>query len=209
MNRTATGPNGLWRMVALAGVAILGLAGALTLFSLAANMRDAEAPTTRTAVEDISTLSPSEAEARADELVAWALDEVYAAFEQVEEGKIYDALASAASGDALDALYLQRREALADRGLDGASQLVHEVEVLSVDAERDGDSLNTDASWRVLGIVGHEKHRHMRGNAYTAELTLDQIDGAWRITGFDLRDVNRTGAGVMVDVPPGHEPATQ
>lgn len=205
MSGTATGRPRIWRAAALAGVAALGLAAAIVLFSLASSLRKAEPPTTRAAVEDLSALPPAEAEARADEVVEWALGQVYAAFELAEEAAIYDALATAAAGEALDTLYLQRRAALADRGLDSANQVVHEIEVLSVVAERDSDVLRADARWRVLGIVGHERHRHMRGNAYTADLELSRIDGAWRITGFDLRDVNRTEAGVMVEAPPGHD----
>lgn len=209
MSGTATGRPRLWRAAALAALAAAGLAAAIVLFGLAASVREAEPPATRTVADDISTLPPAEAEARADEVVGWALGQVYAAFGQDEEPAIYDALAAAASGEALDTLYLQRRAALADRGLDGAGQVVHEVEVLSVTAELDGGALTADARWRVLGIVGHERHRHLRGNAYTADLVLERGDGGWRITGFELRDVNRTGAGVMVDAPPGHEPPSQ
>jgi len=206
MSDVITRRPGRRRIAVLLGLAAAGLAAAITIFTLAASLRDAEAPIVRATAQDVSTLSPTDAEARADELVAWALEQVYGAFEQAEEAAIYDALATAVAGDALDALYLQRRAALADRGLEGANQEVHEVELMSVAAERRGDLLQADARWRVLGIVGHERHRHLRGNAYAADLDLARIDGSWRITGFDLREVDRTGAGVLVDAPPGDTP---
>lgn len=198
---TSRRPAG-WRAAGLAALAAAALALAIGLFALASARRDTAPIATRSPVEDITTLPPGEAAARADELTTWALEQVYAAFEEEEEAEIYDALAEAVAGDALDALYLQRRAALADRGLDGAGQVVHELELLSIASEREGDALHADARWRVLGLVGHDRHRHLRGNAYAADLDFSQVDGSWRITGFQLRDVDRTGAGEMVDAPP-------
>jgi hypothetical protein len=190
------------RILLAAAVSAAGLAAAAGLYVLSETVRDAGPTVTGTAAEDVTALTPAEAGRRGDELVASLLDRIYQAFEREDEGAIYDALAEAAAGDALEALYLQRRAALADRGL-LADQEVHEVEMLAVEVARDGDRLRADARWRVLGLVGHEQHRHMRGNAYAADLMLEQRDGLWRVTGFDLRDVDRTEAGVIVDAPPG------
>jgi hypothetical protein len=178
-----------------------GLAAAAGLYALSGTVGDRTAPVTREAA-DVASLSPTEAARRGPELVEALLARIYQAFEREDEGAIYDALAEAAAGDALEALYLQRRAALADRGL-LADQEVHEVETLAVEVTRNGDRLLATARWRVLGLVGHERHRHMRGNAYAADLTLEQVGGLWRVTGFDLRDVDRTEAGVIVDAPPG------
>lgn len=43
--------------------------------------------------------------------------------------------------------------------------------------------------------MGHAEHMHVRGNTYSADLYVAPVDGAWRITGFDLREVNRDAAG--------------
>lgn len=50
----------------------------------------------------------------------------------------------------------------------------------------------------MLGTVGYSEHLHVRGNAYSAELTIEPVDGAWRITAFELTDVDRTDAGTTV-----------
>ena len=78
---------------------------------------------------------------------------------------------------------------------------MHELELLSSSAERDGDRVLVHATWRVLGLVGHQQHQHVRGNAYTADLEFDRIDGIWRITAFAMREVDRTDAGLVVEPP--------
>ena len=184
------------------GVAATALAVAAGLLSLASGQRDDSRVLVRESA-DIGALSPAEAERRADDLTLWALERVYRAFAEEDEGRIYDALAEATGGPALETLYLQRRASLLDRGLEKADQKVHELELLSAFATRSGSSLAVSARWRVLGLVGHEQHRHLRGNAYAADLAFDRAGGTWRITGFTLREVDRTQAGVVVEIPDG------
>ncbi len=124
------------------------------------------------------------------------LDRIYGAFAATDEGEIYDGLSAVAAGDALEALYLERAGALASGGL--PDQVVHEIRVLSGTWGADGAALRADIRWAVLGQVGHDAHTHMRGNAYGAVLRLEPSEGAWRLTGFDLTDVDRTGAGAIV-----------
>ncbi len=61
-------------------------------------------------------------------------------------------------------------------------------------------TLTIDATWQVIGTVGHEEHLHVRGNTYSADLSISPIDGAWRITDFALREVIRDMAGEMFEV---------
>ncbi len=182
------------------GAAATALAAAAGLLSLASDHREDSRVLVRESA-DIGALSPAEAERRADDLTLWALERVYRAFAEEEEGRIYDALAEATAGPALETLYLQRRASLLDRGLEKADQNVHELELLSASAARSGDRLAVSARWRVLGLVGHEQHRHLRGNAYAADLAFDRAGGLWRITGFTLREIDRTQAGVVVEIP--------
>lgn len=146
----------------------------------------------------IGSAPQDQALARADELVEWSLARVYAAFELEDEGAIYDALALAADGEALNALYLQRRAALVDRGFEASRQHILEIEVLTAQARSASDGLSVASEWRLLGHVGHEEHTHLRGNVYTADLTYGRRGGEWRIERFDLRDIDRTGAGELV-----------
>ena len=137
------------------------------------------------------------------------LTRVYLAFNETEETAIYDSLAEVAAGDALEALYLERVGAMADNGLDPseeADQQIHTMEMLRIDTARDGDEFSWDARWRVVGTVGHATHMHVRGNIYAAELDVAPVEGAWRITGFELTDVDRTEAGQFVPADPWFGP---
>lgn len=137
------------------------------------------------------------ADARAEfwRLTPALLRVVYDAFGQTEEDIIYDTLASVTDGDALEYLYLERVGAMAGGGLEEADQTIHEIKLLNTQVSRDGSSLAIDASWQVIGTVGHAEHLHVRGNTYSADLLVAPVDGAWRITDFTLRDVNRDAAG--------------
>ncbi|WP_341367919.1 hypothetical protein [Yoonia sp. BS5-3] len=120
---------------------------------------------------------------------------VYDAFGETQEDAIYDTLASVTHGDALEYLYLERVGAMAGGGLEEADQTIHEIKLLNTSVTREQSSLQLDASWQVIGTVGHAEHLHVRGNTYSADLTVAPIDGAWRITDFALLDVNRDAAG--------------
>ncbi|MCH2163943.1 MAG: hypothetical protein MK098_04730 [Marinovum sp.] len=120
---------------------------------------------------------------------------VYEAFAETEEGTIYDTLAKVTHGDALEYLYLQRVGAMAGGGLDETDQTIHEIKLLNTQVNRQNETLAIDASWQVVGTVGHAEHMHVRGNTYSADLTVSPVDGAWRITDFELLEVNRDTAG--------------
>ncbi len=191
----------------------LGLALALSLTGLGALALlyfatvETDGPTgaaLQTEQVDLAALPAAQAEVRAFDLVKASLEGVYTAFERTEEGAIYDALAMVSKGEALEQLYLQRRAALMERGLDKVGQQVHELELVAVTARREGEALRADARWRVVGIIGHQAHRHVRGNAYAAELLLDRGPEGWRIAGFDLREIDRTEAGMIVETKPSH-----
>ncbi|MEM1366127.1 MAG: hypothetical protein AAGH82_10310 [Pseudomonadota bacterium] len=128
--------------------------------------------------------------------------EVYDAFGRTEEAEIYDTLATVTHGDALEFLYLERVGAMAGDGLDEADQTLHEIKLLNSSAQSAGDGLSIDASWQVIGTVGHAEHMHVRGNTYSADLSVAPVDGAWRITDFELLEVNRDDAGETFVVPP-------
>lgn len=120
---------------------------------------------------------------------------VYDAFGRTQEDEIYDTLASVADGDALEDLYLERVGAMKGGGLKEADQTIHEIKLLSSSVSNADNALVIDASWQVIGTVGHAEHLHVRGNTYSADLTVAPIGDAWKITGFELRDVNRDAAG--------------
>ncbi len=120
---------------------------------------------------------------------------VYDAFGKTQEDAIYDSLAQVTHGGALEYLYLERVGAMAGGGLDEADQTIHEISLLESRVESSSATLSVDATWQVIGTVGHTEHMHVRGNTYSADLSIEPINGAWRITEFELRDVNRDTAG--------------
>jgi len=76
---------------------------------------------------------------------------------------------------------------------------VHEIRVIRARPRTVGETVMIDAAWQVVGTVGHGEHVHVRGNTYRAELAIAMVDEAWKMTGFRLVDVDRTGAGELFE----------
>jgi len=166
------------------------------------SMGDAVSETDTFTAPGLDPMTIDEASVQFWRLTPALLLEVYDAFGQTEEDAIYDTLARVTSGDALEYLYLERVGAMAGGGLEEADQTIHEIKLLDTQVMRDGASLSIDASWQVVGTVGHAEHLHVRGNTYSADLLVSPVDGAWRITDFELLDVNRDEAGETFLAPP-------
>ncbi len=152
-------------------------------------------------------MSPGEFSRESPLLLPDILAVIYDAFGQTEEAAIYDRLAEVATGPALQQLYLERVGAMAGGGLN-PDQKIHEVSLLGMSARPAGDTVGIEAKWRVLGVVGHSEHMHMRGNAYAADLVMAPEGGTWKISGFTLTDVDRADAGTLernADAPPPGE----
>jgi hypothetical protein len=203
MNQTSkpTGPVNKSKGIAvLAGVALLGLL-ALGWTIIANSEREPVS-------YDVSGLEPMTPDGLAENFFLVApelLTTVYRAFNETGEAEIYDSLAQVAAGDALEQLYLERVGAMVGGGLDPseeADQQIHTMEMLQIDQRRDGDRFNWTSRWRVVGTVGHATHMHVRGNTYAAILTVEPVEGAWRLTGFELTDVDRSEAGELVAAAP-------
>jgi len=116
------------------------------------------------------------------------LRNVYRAFDFREESDIYDVLARSTEGDLLTDVYLEMRKALELENQGGARARIQEVEVLATEsmALDGGPGFFTTCTWNVAGSVGHWGHMHTRRNQYQAELTVEAIDGRWKITGLEL-----------------------
>ena len=147
-------------------------------------------------------LEPMGPEAVQDELftlVPALLLAVYEAFGHTGETEIYDTLATAAAGEALESLYLERAGAMVGGGLTDSDQTIHEMRLIKASSQQFGETFNIDAEWEVIGTVGHSEHLHVRGNTYRANLTIRPVEGAWKITGFELTDVDRQTAGELLE----------
>lgn len=177
-------------------IAGLGLVGAAALIGLVfVSNGSTPAGSDRFSVPGLEPMSVAEAQADFWRLTPALLLVVYDAFGETEEDTIYSTLASVTHGEALEYLYLERVGAMAGGGLEEADQTIHEIKLLTTDVMQNNGTLAIDASWQVIGTVGHAEHLHVRGNTYSADLSVEPVDGAWRIVDFELLEVNRDAAG--------------
>ncbi len=121
------------------------------------------------------------------------LTNVYRAFDFRDERIIYDTLERSASGELLTQVYLETRKALELQNQGGARVKVNEVSVDSVyvQTNRGKNGFTAQCTWTVSGSVGHWGHLHTRKNQYQAMLTVQPVDGVWKIAGLRLLDEKR------------------
>jgi hypothetical protein len=131
---------------------------------------------------------------QAKEILHSLLKNVYRAFDFREEEDVYDKLAISSSGDILADLYLQNRKSFRVKRAGGAVAKVKEIEVTDVAVGNNPDSsraLDLRSRWSGMGTVGHWGHIHTRMNEYEAIVTVEPVDGAWKITGLELLEEKR------------------
>jgi hypothetical protein len=118
---------------------------------------------------------------------------VYLAFDYRDEGVIYDVLARSVSGELLTNIFLEVQGALELENQGGARVKVKEVEITSSNKDNldDRAGFSTECSWTVTGTVGHWGHIHQRKNAYDAVLSIEPIEGIWKITNLQLLNEKR------------------
>ena len=122
------------------------------------------------------------------------LKNVYRAFDFREESDVYDKLAVSVSGDLLSDIYLQQRKSFAVEQAGGAQAKVKNIAVEKVEVAESGEidnALEFKAVWTAAGTVGHWGHIHTRQNRYDAILTLNVVDGSWKIINIELLEEKR------------------
>ena len=122
------------------------------------------------------------------------LKNVYRAFDFREEEDVYDKLAVSVTGALLADVYLQSRKSLEVQRAGGAQAKVKEVEILDVSVDDAPDrplGLSFKSKWTAFGTVGHWGHIHSRKNQYEALITVEPMDGVWKITGLELLEETR------------------
>ena len=69
---------------------------------------------------------------------------------------------------------------------------VKDIEMLETKVlESATDRFTVEARWNVFGSVGHWGHVHQRTNAYHANITVADVDGAWKLTGLEILQEER------------------
>ena len=122
------------------------------------------------------------------------LKNIYRAFDYRMEEDIYDKLAISVTGNLLADIYLQNRKSLAIQKAGGAQARIKNVEILNVSMNHSPDlpmSLSFNCKWTAFGTVGHWGHVHARKNQYEADITIQPIEGAWKIVGLELVEEKR------------------
>ncbi len=129
---------------------------------------------------------------RLQALVGNLLHNVYRSFDYRGEEAVYDVLAHSVAGDLLADVYLETRKGLELANQGGAKVKVKTIEMLEAGLIRsDGDALTIEARWNVAGSVGHWGHIHQRTNIYHANVTVEDIDGNWKLSGLEILEEER------------------
>ena len=165
------------------GLAVLLIAGSVTLY-----------PFLKVAVAKPTVLVPQMSDKNAVDILNGLLKNIYRSFDFREEEDVYDRLATSVNGELLAEIYLQNRKSLVVTQAGGAQARVKEVEILSVDVKPTADhplGRLFRASWTAMGTVGHWGHIHIRKNQYEAKITVEPVDGAWKITDLELLEEKR------------------
>ena len=141
-----------------------------------------------------AAMAPEISEEKAVILLESLLKNVYRSFDFREEEDVYDRLATSVSGDLLSEVYLQNRKSLVVTQAGGARARVNEIDILDVDAsplKNNPLGLLFHARWTARGTVGHWGHIHTRKNQYDANISVEPVDGMWKITGLELLEEKR------------------
>jgi hypothetical protein len=151
-------------------------------------------PLLKVAVAKPAVMAPKMTDKDAVFVLNSLLKNIYRSFDFREEEDVYDRLATSVSGNLLTEIYLQNRKSLVVTQAGGARARVKEVEILDVDVNHLDDrslGLLFRTKWTAMGSVGHWGHIHIRKNQYEANITVEPVDGAWKITGLELLEEKR------------------
>jgi hypothetical protein len=129
---------------------------------------------------------------RLSTLIGDLLHNVYRSFDYRGEEAVYDILAQSVSGDLLTDVYLETRNGLVLANQGGAQVKVKDIELSEAQLiSTEGNAMTVEARWTVAGSVGHWGHIHRRTNAYHANVTVDDIDGQWKLSGLEILEEER------------------
>ena len=126
-------------------------------------------------------------------IVSSLLKNVYRSFDFKNESDIYDKLSTSIDGDLLRQIYLEIRKNLQYENTGGAKAKIQGIELENLSPKQlgNGNGYEYDTNWTVEGNVEHWGHIHNRTNRYNALITVNNIDGIWKITKFQLNDEQR------------------
>ncbi len=151
-------------------------------------------PFLKVSVARPAALTPEMSDQQAVTVLESLLKNIYRSFDLREEEDVYDRLAFSVSGDLLSDIYLQNRKSMVVTQAGGAQARVKEINIQAVDVSPLKDrplGLMFHAGWTALGTVGHWGHIHTRENQYEANISVEAVDGVWKITDLELLEEKR------------------
>jgi len=151
-------------------------------------------PFLRVSVARPAVFAPRVTNDKAVGLLSNLLKNVYRAFDFREEDDVYDRLATSVYGDLLTDIYLQNRKSMVVTQAGGAQGKVKEIDILDVSVKHLDDrplALVFHSKWTAMGSVGHWGHIHTRKNQYEANITVEPVDGVWKIRDLELLEEKR------------------
>ena len=117
------------------------------------------------------------------------LKNVYRSLNFPGEQGVLDNLALIVDDDSLADMYLQHRRSFAVPEAGGSQARIREIEVTAASAlrvEGQRPAYEILGQWSALGTVEHWGNVHMRQNVYDARMTVEAVNGSWKITGLQL-----------------------
>lgn len=129
-----------------------------------------------------------------DEIVYALLRNTYHAFDFRDESNIYDTLEKSIEGALLERVYLEIRNSLELENVGGARVRVYEIALREAKMEGlvgDTNAFLAHTEWVTIGEVTHWGHTHERTNKYEAEITVDAVEGTWKMSDLELLNEER------------------
>jgi hypothetical protein len=129
-------------------------------------------------------------EAQVREIAGTLLRNAYHAFEHEAEGDVKNTLAHYVRGDVLADLYLKIHKGLTMQAHGDTAATARSVKLIASDnLRRSKDMAFTERlTWTVEGAVEHSGHRHTQVNQFTADFTIQPVDGAWKIVAMRMAE---------------------
>jgi hypothetical protein len=166
---------------AWAGASLICVVGAVLL------MRE-------TVVEVRNPFAGPPAEAAAAKIITAVLDNVHTAYLERTEPELAQALGAVVAESGFADVKAELGRALAIKVAGGGIARVNAIEGLVVKeiGEIDnGSGFRSVAEWTALAGAGHWGHTHRRRIRFRALMELEEIEGAWKLTGLTVVDARR------------------
>jgi len=127
---------------------------------------------------------------RASKIVLALLHNMYLAFDDPDRETVAVTLEHSVTGNLTDSLLEAGRD-LDLLGDSGGRATVEDVELLGLEMRDSEIGIDASCTWTVTTVISHWGHTHRRLHRVVADLTIEPVDGVWKITRMDLAGKQR------------------